>query len=70
MSLAELLPEIETLSREDKRLLMETLQQDLKEQELLARFPDGEYPIWSPYESYEAAVKMLEVLRTGKDTEE
>lgn len=70
MSLAELLPEVKTLSNDDKRRLMETLQQDLKDQELLNLFPAGQtIEIWSPYESHEAAAKLLEVLQTEKDTQ-
>jgi hypothetical protein len=67
MSLAELLPQVETLSREDKRRLMETLQQDLKDQEMLALFPAGQtIEIWSPHEAHEAAVLLQKALDDDK----
>ena len=68
MSLAELLPEVETLSREDKMRLISFVEKQLAEETPI--LPNGEYPVWSPYESYEAAARLLDVLKTGKDTQE
>ena len=67
MSLAELLPEVKTLSREDKRQLIEALQTDLEENELLALFPAGQtIEIWSPYDAHKAAAVMQKALDDEK----
>jgi hypothetical protein len=60
MSLAELLPEVRGLPRADKLALLQELSDELAVEKLLP--PDGVYEFWSPWDSYEAAQTMLEVL--------
>ena len=63
MTLAELMPTIHALPRQDKFQLMHELIADLALDEGLA---DGEYPIWSPYEAHDAAGVLLQLLEDDK----
>ena len=60
MSLAELLPSVEALPRQDKLRLVQRLIAELAEEEGL---PEGEYPVYSPYEAHEAADTLMRLLR-------
>lgn len=62
MSVAELLPTLKELDRTDKLRVMQFLMSELGSKEEALVVPGGEYPIWSPYDSYDAAEKMLGVL--------
>jgi hypothetical protein len=67
MSLVEILPSIHSLPSEDKRELIQILTQELAEAEgIPALVPDQVYPVWSPYDSFEAAAKLEEFLRTAE----
>jgi hypothetical protein len=67
MSLADLLPSIRDLSRTEKLRLIQVLAIDLAEAEDPASLEPGKsYPLWSPYEAYEAAAVLLKVLDEGK----
>jgi hypothetical protein len=59
MSLAELMPSVHALPRNEKFHLMQELISDLAHEEGL---PEGEYAIWSPYDSHEAAATLLQLL--------
>jgi hypothetical protein len=64
MSLVEILPTVQSLPREDKLRLIQFLAQDLAEAEAPAALvPGEEYPVWSPYNAFEAADTLLGVLR-------
>jgi hypothetical protein len=64
MSLAKMLPDIQLLPRADKLKLIQFLAQDLAEAEAPAALvPGEEYPVWSPYDAFEAADTLLGVLR-------
>jgi hypothetical protein len=59
MSLAELMPSIHALPRDEKFRLAQELLADLAHEEgLLA----GEYAIWSPYDAHDAAGTLLRLL--------
>ena len=63
MSLAELLPKLQELNRTDKWHTLQFLIAELSQEEGVP-FTDGAtYPIWSPYDSYEAAATLMKVLR-------
>ncbi len=69
MTVQELLPLLQNLDRADKLQLMQRLLFDLAREDgvTLATDPftllDGAtYPVWSPYESYEAADILLSLL--------
>lgn len=66
MSLAELLPDVQSLTRVEKIRLVEVLVQDL-ELEATALIKDGAtYSIQSPDQDFEAAAVMLQVLEDYK----
>ncbi len=64
MSLVEILPGVQALPRADKLRLIQLLAQELVEsEEPMALLAGEEYPVWSPYDAFEAADTLLEVLR-------
>ena len=68
MSLSELMPVLQTLSRADKFRLVRLLVSDLEEEPQSLVTPGGAYPVWSPLGADEAAAVLLRELdRTGAD---
>ena len=63
---AELLKTIQKLERKDKLYLMQVLISELANEESGLIKSDLSYPIWSPYDAFEAADTMLEVLNRAK----
>jgi hypothetical protein len=66
MSLTELLPEVQSLSRIDKIKLIQILAQDLERDESSLIEPGQSYPVWSPDQAFEAAAVLLQVLEEEK----
>ena len=66
MSVNELLTVLRPLSRADKFRLMQFLVVELAAEENALIEPNAEYPIWSPYDAFEAAEKMLTKLSESK----
>lgn len=67
MSVAELLSTLQTLSRADKLKVMQFLVQELaSEEEALLLQPGATYPVWSPYNSHDAAQKLAALLEEDK----
>jgi hypothetical protein len=65
MSLVEILPSVQSLPREDKLQLIHILTQELAEAEGPAELVPGQaYPVWSPFDAWEAAAKLEEFLRS------
>lgn len=65
MSLAEMLPNIQALSRGDKLRLVQILAQELAAEDDGASLAAGHaYPVWSPDQAFEAAETLLQTLRT------
>lgn len=67
MSVTELLPNLQKLSRADKFLVMQFLVADLSKGEgienLSEPFQAGAvYPVWSPYDSHRAAHQLMQLL--------
>jgi hypothetical protein len=62
----ELLNSLHTLSRADKLYIMQVLISELAQEETNLIKPDQSYPIWSPYDAFDAANTMLEVLQAAK----
>ncbi len=63
MPLAELLPAIQALPRAEKLRLTQLLIVELAHEEGVPLFEAGQtYPVWSPYDSYEAANGLMEAL--------
>ena len=61
MSIAEMLPEVRSLSRGDKLKLTQWLAQELERDETEIIEPNRDYPIWSPHSAFAAGATMLEV---------
>lgn len=66
MSLAEVLPEVQTLSRLEKINLIELLTQELERDKDSLIEPGRSYPVWSPDQAYSAAATLLNVLEEDK----
>jgi hypothetical protein len=62
----ELLNTLRTLNRADKLYIMQVLISELAQEETNLIKPDQSYPIWSPYDAFDAANTMLEVLQAAK----
>lgn len=67
MPLAELVPEVESLSRAEKLQLMHILVADLARNEGIELQSDS-FPVWTPYGTDEAAEIMMRVLSEHKGT--
>ena len=63
MEIMELLPELRQLSRGDKLYVMQFLVSELAQEQTDLIKPDLDYPVWSPYDAFEAARTMLQVLK-------
>jgi hypothetical protein len=67
MTLAELLPDIQSLPRGDKLHLIQLLAADVaKEEQLTAGWKNTTIEIWSPFDAEEAAKTLLQVLAADK----
>jgi hypothetical protein len=68
MSLADLLPTLQALPRAEKLQAIHYLtEQLLEEDKLLAHFRPGvSYPVYSPYDAYEAAAALRQLLEAEK----
>lgn len=62
----ELLSTLRGLNRADKLYVMQVLISELAQQETDLIKPDLSYPVWSPYDAFEAADTMLKVLQSAK----
>lgn len=68
MSLAELVPMVQSLPREDKRQLAELLAHDLADaegNETLEFLSSSPQEVWSPFDAYEAAETLLDLLQAN-----
>jgi hypothetical protein len=67
MTLSELMTSIESLPRVEKLQLIQRLATDLARDEAILDGLEGKsVPIWSPYDSYEAAATLLQALHDDK----
>ena len=68
MSLTELLPSVQGLSRPDKFRLIQLLVSELAQEEGVPPFVEGaSYPIWTPPPAFEAAQTLLQLLEQDKE---
>jgi len=70
MSLAEMLPNVQSLSRLDKIRLIQLLAQELEQDESDLIEPGRSYPIWSPDRAFTAAAAMLQALEEDRAKED
>jgi len=66
MSLVEVLPQVQSLSRSDKFRVIQLLAQELAENEASPIEANCSYPIWSPDRAFDAAAIMLQALEAEK----
>lgn len=66
MSLVEVLPEVQSLSRLDKIRLIQILAQELERDDGGMIAPGRSYPVWSPDKAFSAAAVLLQVLEEDK----
>lgn len=60
----ELIPVLQKLPRTDKIRVIQLMAFELaKEDNLIPFTHQAEYPIWSPYDAFEAADTLLELLK-------
>lgn len=63
MSIAEILPVVQALSRREKFRLVQLLLEELADEETQPLFPEGQvYPIHTPAYAPEAAAQLARVL--------
>lgn len=67
MTMLELMPLLRQLSRPEKLHVMQCLVSDLAQDESDLIRQDMSYPVWSPYDAFEAADIMLKVLASEKN---
>jgi hypothetical protein len=66
MSLTEVLPDVQALSRLDKIHLIQFLAQELELDEGGLIEPGRSYPLWSPDRAFSAAAALLQALEEEK----
>ena len=66
MSLVEMLPDVQSLSRLEKIRLFQVLAQDLEQGDGDLIEPGQSYPVWSPDRAFTAAASLLEALAEDK----
>ena len=66
MSLTEVLPDVQTLSRLDKIRLIQLLARELEQDEGCPIEPGRSYPVWSPDQAFTAAAALLQALEEEK----
>jgi hypothetical protein len=64
MTVTELYPTLKSLPRADKLKVMQFLVAELAEEEEPTLQPGTIYPIWSPFDSHEAAHKLAQLLES------
>jgi hypothetical protein len=62
MAIAELLPKIHGLTRADKIRVLHFISSELSVEEEPSLVPDGEYAVWTPVGSEDAAAAMMALL--------
>ena len=66
MEIAQLIPELQKLKRAEKLYIMQILVSELAQEENELIQPGVAYPIWSPFDAFDAADKMLQALEETK----
>ena len=64
--ITELLPKIQSLPKADKLRLMQFLVSEIAREEGVMLQPDESYPLWTPYDAFEAADTLLHLLEEEK----
>ncbi len=64
---SELITALRGLPRSDKFYVIQVLISELAQQEEELLKPGQAYPVWSPYDAFEAADTMMKLLETAKN---
>ncbi|HYT89589.1 MAG TPA: hypothetical protein VEL76_12855 [Gemmataceae bacterium] len=68
MSLLELMPQLRALPRAEKVRAIQLLAEELAREEPALLLETGKsYPLWSPWNSFDAATVLLRVLEADKE---
>jgi hypothetical protein len=67
MSLTEVFPDVQALSRADKLRLIEMLAHELSRDEADLIAPGRSYPVWSPESAFPAAAALMHALDAGNE---
>jgi hypothetical protein len=67
MSLVEIIPLVNNLSKPDKLSLFKLLAAQVPEAQLQAIFSALEYPVWSPYDATEASNILMQMIRDDQE---
>jgi hypothetical protein len=67
MSLSDVLPDVQSLSRQDKLLLIRFLADELAVQEKALIEPGRSYPVWSPDSAFGAAETLMQALNDERN---
>ena len=68
MGVTELVPLLHELDRADKLRVLLLLVYELAQEEGALLQPGIAYPVWSPYDAFEAANTLLNVLEEAENT--
>ena len=68
MKVAEIMPMLHQLSRADKFRVLQLLTSELADEESAMLHPGIGYPVWSPYDSVEAASTLSQYLRESSES--
>jgi hypothetical protein len=68
MTMSELIPLLSRLNRSEKLHIVQCLVSELAQDESELLRHGMSYPVWSPYDAFEAADTMLKVLAEESDT--
>ena len=66
MSLTEVLPSLKSLNRSEKLRVVKILIDEITQEEESFFESGAEYEVWSPYDSYDAADKLRQILEESK----
>ncbi|MBL8191469.1 MAG: hypothetical protein JNK38_25860 [Acidobacteria bacterium] len=66
MVIEQIIPTLRELNRADKWRLIQVLVTDLAEEESGLSLQPGEYPVWTPLESYGAAERLMMALEEAR----
>lgn len=66
MSVSTLLPSLKELNRSEKLHVIEYLLEELNSKKNFGFHPNLAYPVWSPFNSFEAANTMLDLLKNAQ----
>ena len=62
------LSELQRLDRSDKLRVMQFLVAELAKDDGIVLKPGAEYSVWSPYNAFEAAHTLTELLKSDQET--